>query len=545
MSDFESMEYDSEMSEMNMDTVSDLEDETLNPGPWFPVFDTEEFYMPEMQEFRGNRLGPVDVRPDDKPHELFLSMVTDPENVDNNVVDLLVKETNRYAEDRKAVGNLKPRSRLHMWRPVNNEEMKAFLGLLLLMGIIQKPTLASYWETQDKLWLRRTPSFRSVMTRDRFLAILSNLHINNNNQTALPRDHPQYDPMHKVRPAIDVCNTAFRKNYRLGRDICVDERIVGFKGRHNIVQYISKKKSHQWGAKVWVLSESDTGYTEQLQLYFGRRNRQQPYPHGVGYSVVTELVEPHYNKFHHVTTDSLFTSPKLTHDLLGNGTYSTGTVLAGRKGMPLSFKTLKTPKGTVNAKKQGNILAIHWSDRRQVRFLTSSDHCRLETASNSKGKEKVAPGVVHTYNENMGGVDLGDQLLSVYDPDIRSVKLWKKILVNLLLTACVNAYICHKRSFLLGRKLTHLQFQQEIVTGLVGDHTIQRRVLGRNGEGATSRATSEHFLFEIPGRKRRNCVSCHNRKVRTWCQQCREGLCLGKCFKDFHKQKQRQDVHEE
>ncbi|VDI18435.1 Hypothetical predicted protein [Mytilus galloprovincialis] len=115
----------------------------------------------------------------------------------------------------------------------------------------------------------------------------------------------------------------------------------------------------------------------------------------------------------------------------------------------------------------------------------------------------------------MGGVDLGDQLLSVYDPDIRSVKLWKKILVNLILTACV------------------------------GDHTIQRRVLGRNGEGATSRATSEHFLFEIPGRKRRNCVSCHNRKVRTWCQQCREGLCLGKCFKDFHKQKQRQDVHEE
>ncbi|CAG2204877.1 unnamed protein product [Mytilus edulis] len=112
----------------------------------------------------------------------------------------------------------------------------------------------------------------------------------------------------------------------------------------------------------------------------------------------------------------------------------------------------------------------------------------------------------------MGGVDLGDQLLSVYDPDIRSVKLWKKILVNLLLTACVNAYICHKRSFLLGRKLTHLQFQQDIVTGLVGDHTIQRRVLGRNGEGATSRATSEHFLFEIPGRKRRNCVSCHSRK---------------------------------
>ena len=51
---------------------------------------------------------------------------------------------------------------------------------------------------------------------------------------------------------------------------------------------------------------------------------------------------------------------------------------------------------------------------------------RSETATNSKGKEKVAPGLIHTYNETMGGVDLGDQLLTVYDPDIRSVKLWKK-----------------------------------------------------------------------------------------------------------------------
>ncbi|CAC5379106.1 unnamed protein product [Mytilus coruscus] len=308
-----------------------------------------------MQQFRGNRLGPVDIRPDDKPHEIFLSMVTDPENVEIDVVNVLLQETNRYAEHRISMGNLKPRSRLQMWRPVCNEETKAFIELLLLMGIIQKPTLASYWETQDKLWLRRTPSFRSVMARDRFLAILSNLHASNN-QKELPRDHPPYDPMHKVRPVIEVCNTAFRKNYRLGRDMYVDERIVEFKGRHNIVQHISKKKISSVGSQV-------------------------------------------------------------------------------------------------------------------------------------------------------------------------------------------NAYICHKRSFLLGKKLTHLQFHQEIVTCLVGEYKIQSRVFVRNGEEMGLRATPEHFLFEIPRGKRKKCVSCHKRKVRTWSKQCREGLCLGKCFKDYHKHKQRE--HEE
>ncbi|CAC5398668.1 unnamed protein product [Mytilus coruscus] len=167
-----------EMSEIDTDTDSDLEDETLNPGPWFPVLNTEEFYMPEMQEFMEIVFGPVDIRLDDKPHEIFL-LLTDPENVENNVVDVLVKETNRYAEHRISIGKS---------------------------------------ETTIK-----APYVASIL---------------------------------------------------LGRDICVDERIVGFKSRHNIVQYISKKKSHQWGAKVWVLSESDTGYTEHVQLYYGRRNRQ-------------------------------------------------------------------------------------------------------------------------------------------------------------------------------------------------------------------------------------------------------------------------------
>jgi hypothetical protein len=61
----------------------------------------------------------------------------------------------------------------------------------------------------------------------------------------------------------------------------VDERIVGFKGRHFLKQYISNKKAHRWGAKLFVLAESRTGYTHQVSVYKGRRNTAR-HPHGQG-----------------------------------------------------------------------------------------------------------------------------------------------------------------------------------------------------------------------------------------------------------------------
>jgi hypothetical protein len=57
-------------------------------------------------------------------------------------------------------------------------------------------------------------------------------------------------------------------------------------------------------------------------------------------------------------------------------------------------------------------------------------YIRLRTTSqvNSKGKVVKAPLVVHKYNQTMGGVDLGDQLISQYDHHFRSAKyIWKKI----------------------------------------------------------------------------------------------------------------------
>lgn len=70
-------------------------------------------------------------------------------------------------------------------------------------------------------------------------------------------------------------------------------------------------------------------------------------------------------------------------------------------------------------KSQNNVIKIYFDS--------------LKTTQNSRGVEKRVPRVVDIYNRKMGGVDLADQHIQVYDPDFRSVKLWKKLLINMIL----------------------------------------------------------------------------------------------------------------
>jgi hypothetical protein len=55
---------------------------------------------------------------------------------------------------------------------------------------------------------------------------------------------------------FDILNNTFDRKYKLGRDLMVDESMVGFKGRTNLVQYMPGKKSHRCGAKLFVLAET-------------------------------------------------------------------------------------------------------------------------------------------------------------------------------------------------------------------------------------------------------------------------------------------------
>ncbi|VDI00918.1 Hypothetical predicted protein [Mytilus galloprovincialis] len=243
------------------------------PNPWFSVVDKETFELDVNRDFE-ERIGPCGFEANFSPVDYFDKFL---KTEDDDLIDRIVDETNRYANQCQTTENPTRHARSNEWSPVSYAEMRAFIGLVLAMGIVKKTSIESYWEASG---ISETPNFRDVMSRNRFQAILRYLHCSDNT-TAVPRGQPGYDPLHKINPVVEFFNEVFELNYRLSQNIVVDERIVGFKGRHVLKQYISNKKAHRWGAKLFVLAESRTGYTHQINVYKGKRNTER-HPNGQG-----------------------------------------------------------------------------------------------------------------------------------------------------------------------------------------------------------------------------------------------------------------------
>ncbi|XP_048244365.1 uncharacterized protein LOC125376709 [Haliotis rufescens] len=213
-SDFESDisvdSLDSDSESDSQEEISDHETEEeagakpMVRGPWLPVLDTDSFDLGNSIDF-AEECGPVNPPDYHAPPISYFDQQLRGGDGGVDLFDLLVRETNRYAEQYLQGRTLSPQSRARAWRPVDREEMRAFLGLLLAMGVVRKPTIASYWNEGDKNWLASTPSFGGIMPRNRFQVIMRFLHCNDNS-VAVPRGQPDHDPLHKIRPVLDLVN---------------------------------------------------------------------------------------------------------------------------------------------------------------------------------------------------------------------------------------------------------------------------------------------------------------------------------------------------
>ena len=159
------------------------------------------------------------------------------------------------------------------WVDVDVPEMKAFISVLIVMGLCRRFSYRSYWSTN---WLLDMPGFRSILPRDRFFAILRFLHLSDNS-SAIPRGQPGHDRAFKIRPMIRSLVEAWQDAYDLEKSVSVDECMIAFKGRVSMRQYMPKKPS-KWGLKGRVLAGSDSGYAYNWMLYIGKENGDMVIP---------------------------------------------------------------------------------------------------------------------------------------------------------------------------------------------------------------------------------------------------------------------------
>lgn len=92
---------------------------------------------------------------------------------DNDIMQHIVNETNRYAEQYLQSHTLKRHSRLHKWQPVTIEEMYVLFAVYMLMGIVQKPSVSSYFSKDGFL---DTPIFAKIISQRRFEVLSRFLH---------------------------------------------------------------------------------------------------------------------------------------------------------------------------------------------------------------------------------------------------------------------------------------------------------------------------------------------------------------------------------
>ena len=142
--------------------------------------------------------------------------------------DLIVTETNRY-HDQQATAE--PTKHNGKWSPVTREEMEAFLGIIILMGI------AKYWSNDSLVHQER---INSVMSQTRFLQIWRYFHLADNS-SAVPRGEPGFDKIYRVRQFLNLILRNSQRLYRVNRDVSIDETMVPHKGRLSFKQYIKNK----------------------------------------------------------------------------------------------------------------------------------------------------------------------------------------------------------------------------------------------------------------------------------------------------------------
>ena len=174
---------------------------------------------------------------------------------------MLVEETNRYAN-----ANCSDAPHARPWYDTTVPEMKAFVGMLIIMGIVVLPQLELYWTMSHPLIA--TSGIASVMPRVRFEQLFRFLHLNDNNNQ-IPSGNPGHDRLFKVRKLLDLMTPNFESEYVPHKQVSVDKAMIPFKGRLSFKQYM-KDKPTKWGIKVFTLCDATNGYVCRLQIYTGK-----------------------------------------------------------------------------------------------------------------------------------------------------------------------------------------------------------------------------------------------------------------------------------
>ncbi|CAH4034424.1 unnamed protein product [Pieris brassicae] len=360
---------------------------------------------------------------DKRPIEWFENFL------DEDVISLLVSESNKYAVKKNLPGD------------ITTEDMKCFIGILLVSGYSWLPRRRMYWENSPDT---KNELISSAMTRDRFDFIFRHLHVNDNLDLQ--------DKYTKVRPLVTLLNKRFLEFSPLEEHYSVDEAMIPYYGRHGCKQHIK-------------------GATTMCNPIYKEL--------GLGASVVLTfcdvLISRGFDLPYHVVFDIFFTGTPLLEEITKKGLRCTGTVRENRtSSCPLITSKLltKMERGAVDYRTthDNTFIIAKWHDNNI--FSIASNAVGINPKQSAKRfsqseKRNIVieePHMVSIYNKYMGGVDRSDENISHYRIGIRGKKWYMPLLTHMIDLAEHNAWQLYKINH---GKLDHLGFRRRVAIALI------------------------------------------------------------------------------
>ena len=283
-------------------------------------------------------------------------------------------------------------------------ELKAFIGLLLLGGLLGKS------KTDLKcLWRRsplESPIFKATMSRSRFQKIIACLRFDDESTREERKKIDKFAAIHEI---WSYFQGNLQNCYTPGSNVTVDEQLLGFRGKCSFRQYMPKKPD-KYGLKFWLCVDVDSHYVFNAFPYTGRQPMEKRQSH-IGARVVLELLKPLYGTNRNVTMDNFFTSVPLAKELQAKNLSLIGTLRKNKPEIPIEFQSNKNREvGSSLFGFQNDLTIVSFVPKlNKVVLLLSSKH-HDNQVDNQTGK----PTVILDYNKTKGAVDTVDQLCHKY-----------------------------------------------------------------------------------------------------------------------------------
>lgn len=485
--------------------------------------------------FRGNS-GPTFPLSDLKNSlDIFLKIWDDP------IIDLIVKETNRYADmELTRMGKLKENSRFLTWKETDKNEIMNFFAIMIFHGLAPVTVEKDYFKLSGTFAM---PGLASLMPYNRFIQLKRFLHFND--ATMMPNDtNLDQKQLYNINPIIYHLRQKFMTLYMPGQSIVLDESLLNWSGRLTFSQKISNKAS-KVGIKSYELCDSATGYIWNFFIYGGAKKAKSQgqavsviEPDGTTAKIVFKLVDPLLGKGHTLVVDNLCNSPLLARCLKAQKTDVLGTLRVSREFVPESIKSLSKSAmrvGDVFCSQTYDLTVLLWRDASLIAIL-STYHPEEFRVEDKHDNSRYKPQAVLDYKQLMGGVDKKKKLLSATPIErTRNHDWYKKLFRRLLNVSILNSYIVYKCK---ESNITQRNFRNELAEMLIATFR-QEPVPVRTLAVVQNRPKLSGNHFIMKGRTRHAlCVLCRmngtTKRTVYKCEQCGVSLCLDICFKEYH-----------